>query len=783
MLQMRVDVSEGLVQMSAHAIDPNMSYIYGITLPETSIVDEHPSLTSQQEEYDSWEIHDIDLTGLPAKANHKDDSLMAPVGKIIAYEPLKREARVLIGLDPQTFQGALAETAATSGFYGSLSLAHRYKTSAVIAAASGDTVTMPPVIDKTTRKTALEVSLCRVPARPGAKVLEVCPSKAALMRQPHEYLRRFAERYGYPPPPDVPADDTSRGMVTHQLALNTPVLGAYVNDQLAPLVRERLRGIVDSAKFVRRCTISPNDATQRVTIDAGTVRMSSGTTTNNAGMPASSSSSSSSGAPSMAASSSQAPPTSHSSDSMQLDAPSSSTQDSKGKGNNNPLPTSLSKQSATPPSSNEEEKRGQASGASTESKVNDKAMDSDDPKSVMLKLHTENLAMEKRLEQYEKKEREEKKAREEESERKKKQELESTDISTQTAIAQLAEDLKMSEDHKKRALNAYAGMREVMDKAGTPPEKRLEIMSDWMAGSVAAAKKKKTTDEDEERHALHEQARAIAAHHKAKSSSAVMHGGYNDAYRGSSGASEARTSAPTYSVSSSSSSNSMALDDPVMQNARKQAKLFNVSDAEFDIQAERRAFELRMVEKSKQHGASKHEGIVEASGGASTTGRRGGGEELDLNDPEAPRKVYMSLITVTPEGKLELPSYDEVAYGGTTIEKVVKRSLTGEDIVQDVARPRLKKPWRVGLQTLFPEVFQKMVAPMQSIDSQLPERDLIKMHTLGSRNALQYIPEVVSRLRKGNYSNNFYYLDPRRRGTESMADMDIRQAPLMNDVR
>lgn len=750
-------MDDRLVRTSVR-VDPDVSYAYGIVLP--NVVSEHRSVKSQQEEYDQWEIRDIDLTGLPSLANHKGERI--PLGHVAGYEPRANEARVLLALDNDSFRGHFGEAAVTSGLYGSLSLTHKYDTDGIVKGSAVDGAVSASIV-----KRAIEVSLVDEPWRAGSHVLQVCPSKTALLRQPYEYLRRFAERYSYPNPPIVPPDPTAVGVTTAQIASNTPALRDYVCNRLAPMVRARLQTVVDNAQFVRRRAISPTRETHGVTVETGVVRMSA-----TGGVQSSFPGATVGGSNTSNSSNNGAPP----SDSMQLDAPS----------NPNVPATNASGNAAsggTPPQQAAKSADASAgapkTAATTESRVSQSNMDADDdPRAVLLKVHSRAQALEKELEKYKAQEKAQKVAEEAERARQAKEKLTSFDVNLQTAVSTLAHNMKAQPAEEQKMLEGAKKFNEVADEFGIPADKRQQMLGHMFEGTVSASKRARLAQEDEKQRELSETARAITQQLRAANTAATIHGGYHDDAM-------AADAPPTQTVPASSSS-SAAVPAPVF--VVPSSNPFGLSASDYErkkLSAEQAARMVGMTTTSTQAlGAvtGAQSGTVSAGRDAAATAGRGGRvEELDPNKPGVLRQVYESLITVNEDGTFELPSYDEVAQGGKVIERTIKRSLHGDEIAVETARARWAQPARVGMQHLFPDVFAQIVASMQPYEAPLKENELAKMAALGKMHAQQrFIPDVVSRRNKNNPSKNWRYLDPRRKGTEGLADLDIRGQPLID---
>lgn len=269
---------QGIVRMSARQLDLRKSYVYGKVLP--SVADEHENLHSEQFEYDKRDICSVDFAGLPVHINHKQ--IIKRVGCVAGYEPLpeKNEARTLLEIGSGSFEQRFAEAAVASAFYPSISLSHHFSTESEVNTSAQTGYHEPSLV---TRKQGLEVSLCAVPGRPGAEIVEVCLSRDALMQQSREYLRRLAERYNYPPPPEVPRDPHAVGNVTLQRAANVPLLSMYVDKVLHPASVHRLKTLVDNGNFLHKLTIpalgGAHTATTARTASNGIVSMSNNSST------------------------------------------------------------------------------------------------------------------------------------------------------------------------------------------------------------------------------------------------------------------------------------------------------------------------------------------------------------------------------------------------------------------------------------------------------------------------------------------------------------------------
>jgi hypothetical protein len=714
----------GRVRMSARYLDPNVSYVYGIAVP--NIRPEHPTVRSMQYEWDQFDIADVDMTNLPVLANHKEH--MEPVGYIAAYEPLKHEARVLMALNPHTFFGNFAENAVATDVYGSMSLSHDFRTKSTVAASSSATLPDGRVdsarpADVTVRKTAIEVSLCKEPARKGAKVLEYCPSKEAMLNQPREFLRRFAVKYGYPEPPVVPQHPRAVGFVTTQIARNTPALYEYVEKQLTPLVQQRLAGVVSNAKFMCTDSILPWSATPTATAGSGHVQMSTNapptTSAASSGMhidaPGSSAPSSATGAPA-----SKAPPT----NGMALDAPA-------GGG-------------AAPP-------RGLATESTTRSDVTTQAPgEVVDPAAVFAQTIANNAALKKQVDELQA----EKQAQIDAALAVKKAEeakqIKDWQIASQTWLSKTAKELKMSPDEANSFGDVKKEMDEAADALNYPLAKRADMFNKWQTSIVQASKRIKAEIEAMRDNRMMEQARIASEQMKASKSTASFHGGH-----------EQHETTRVQASSSSTSSPSSAAAAKFTQNA------FGLTEEDYKMYGP----------GSSEPNAG--EGHVNASKGATTHGRNGArtGDEIAYDDPDAIGKVYASLCKLLPDGSIELPSHEEVVFGGYVIEKRVKRSNTGAEEEFEVKTKNWKSKKNVGLQHLYPHKFAEMMDQTRNYDAKLDKPVLEKMAVTGKAHALMgIIPHVHSKLKKGNFTKNFVYTDPRRKGSEEMSYIDIAVA-------
>lgn len=740
-------VREGFVRMSAHRLDPTVSYVYGISLPNVRA--DHPTVNSQQYEWDQFEIGDVDMTGLPVLANHKDQ--MRAIGTITAYEPLRGEARVLMGLDRDSFHGKFAEAAVTTGFYGSMSLSHHFKTGATVSASTAGAT------DVVVRKTALEVSLCQEPARAGAVVLEFCPSHQALLRQPRDYLRRFAERYRYPAPPDVPAHGGGGGGggATEQIALTTPVLHDYVTHRLSPLVQERLTHLVNSAQFVRSEPILPGGAALSTTVDTGTVRMSSS-------IPGSASTPSSSNATPAA--------TPASSSSMQVDTPAAATPASMSTSQSVPKAPSgggSSNSMALDPPSQPASSSSAPKSTSTETTTRvDADAAANDPAAMMAMLHARTMAMEKQLEDYKARERAQREATEQETRRRESEKIKADELAEQVSLSVIAENLKMDAAQKQRLLDGHKRIGETAKKYNMPYEELQQMRNAYLETTVQASKRVRLENEEIRNERLTEQMRIINEQMKSSKSSATMHGGY---------------SMPDDSGTVSASAG--GYEPPVTPSPTPPSTPYPYK---YGLTHEdyKRHMPAGAATSSSTQDSQQSEGKVDAS--KTTVGRNGartGGNEISFDDPDAIGKAYASLCKLNSDGTVELPSYDEVACGGMVVEARVKRSADGAEQRFEVLAPRwgsLKK--RIGLQHLFPNEFKEMQKPLYDYEAKLEESLLKKMATSGKGHAaLNVIPPITSRRRKGNYQKNWFYCDPRRRGTEESAYRDIPLAEQFAD--
>jgi len=741
--------------MSARRLDPSTSYVYGISVPNVRA--EHPSLRSQQLEWDQFEIADVDMTHLPVLANHKDH--MQRVGEIAAYEPLKGEARVLMALDKDTFYGQFAEAAVSTDFYGSMSLSHHYRTSANVAASataeqasSGCAPT-----DIVTRKTAIEVSLCKQPARPGAVVLEFCPSTDALLRQPHEYLRRFAERYKYPPPPDVPMHPRARGLVTERIALNTPVLNEYVTKKLSPLVAARLTELVDNAQFVCSTPILAPAATQRATVNDGRVRMSNNAAGSNGGQ-------------SVPPTTTQTP-ASGNGNSMAVDAP-TPTQTSQSSSASTPAGNSMALDPPKSSTSTEASKRVDLGSASSATP---------DAAELLATLHANNQAMKAQLDHFMARERAAKEAEEAEKKRIAAEKVKEDDLVAQSAISHLADLNKFSAADRQRLHEARATVKASAAALGIADEQVNTLMRPMIEAMVQASKKARTDETARAEAALSEQVRIIHEQIKASKSSATMHGGMSEdrasPYLQPPSPAEGRVLASN--SSSSSSSSSMTTPDAATLSR------YGLTPEEFKRHTTV-SHSSTPASSTTTNGDDMSEGRVDASKGTATSGRGNsrlpGSEEIKADDPDAIGKVYASLCKLMPDGSVELPSYDEVAQGGFVREARVKRSADGAQQQFEVVVPRWPDKKKIGLQHLFPAAAAKMNEPLFNYEAKLDDAVLKKAVAIGkAQAAMNIIPPLQSRRRKGNYQKQFYYCDPKRRGTEEQSYMDIPPGEVFAD--
>ena len=744
---------EGLVRMSATRLNADTSYVYGISVPNVRA--NHHSVESQQYEWDRFEIGDIDMTGLPVLANHKEH--MQRVGEICAYEPLHHEARVLMALDKDTFYGQFAENAVTTDFYGSMSLSHHFKTDARIAAASGanagETSSGVAPTDVVTRKTAIEVSLCREPARPGAVVLEFCPSEKALLRQPYAYLAKFAERFKYPPPPEVPLHPSARGFVTERVALNTPPLRDYVVNQLSPLVARRLATLVDTAQFVHRNPILPPTTALNATLNEATVRMSSSTSNN---------------AMNGASTGSTPAATPVNSNAMQLDTPTTTATSGTPASTNAPSGASTTASN----SSNAMAVDTPAKSASTESSTRvdiGNSLATPSATELLATLHASNNAMKAELEAFRQRERQAREAEEQEKRRLAAEKVKESELATQTAISVIAERQKYTEDEKKKLLEATNALQTGAVRLGLPAESVQEFIAPVLETMVRASKRARQAEDEAASSALAETVRNITEQLKASKSSATMHGGMPPSQLDDRFAQSGTVSASSSSSSSVPTSSFSATTTGVSTFSRYGLSPDDIS---------------RFAPNANDGTASStQEGRVDASRGAMTAGRGNSAvDDIKPDDPDAIGKVYASLCKVNDDGTISLPSYEEVACGGITVQGRVKRSANGDEVHYNVVAPRWPDKKKIGLQHLFPGEFNKMLEPLNSYDARLDESALKKMVTIGKGHAaMSVIPPITSRRRKGSYQKDFVYCDPRRKGTEAASFIDIPPAEYFAD--
>jgi hypothetical protein len=756
---------EGIVRMSATALDPNRSYVYGIALP--NVRERHPDEMSRKKEYDKIEIHDIDMTGIDMRANHKEDDEMARIGEIVAYEPLENEARVLGVLDDDEFEGRYGEAASMIDHYGSMSLSHRYQQLATYSASSTPAL---PQQELVTSKTALEVSLCKVPARPGAEVMQVCPSQSALLRQPREFLRRFAVRYNYPLPPDVPNEpkfDSSK-FVTTRVALNTPVLEHYVRQTLSPLVQQRLHDVVNNAKFVRNITILPTTAAQRMKqprVDSGTVKMSANSNSMQTDAP-----------PPLAQQSQPTPPT----QSTQA-APTGVPVPTPAPPPSTSTPVSVPKAAGAPfgAAGNNMALDGPVGGSApptttTQSRITDMTLSpDDDPATMALKMAALNEKLQKQIDDLQAKDKAEREKRERDQRELEGAKIRDIDVSAQTAASTIAERLKMTAEERKAYDDNRAFIMSEGAKNGWSADYINKLMGGMLSSTVSASKRAKPDLENDLVAQQRAQARDLYLRLTANKTPIGVSGGYNGAPPSTPTESNASAATPAMSGGGGGSASS-ATTTP-----RSYPSYFGLSAQDYSIAEERERWAREQQRKQQEQQQQRTttvvvEGTVNASSRTATTTTGGGeNEEWTPDTPDVLRKVWISGVTQNEDGTLNMPSLGWVARGGDIEVAIEKRSASGEMIQQVSIQPRWKEPVRVGPQHLFPEKIAEEFKIFNTKDANPDQKLLVNMARLGKLHEQRnIIPKFQSRRREP--SRNWRYMDKRWIGKEEDGDVVVR---------
>jgi hypothetical protein len=775
-------IREGLVRMSATALDPNRSYVYGIALPNVRSF--HPDDTSRKKEYDKNEIQEIDMTGIDMRANHKDDDVMHRIGEIVAYEPLNNEARVLGVLDDDEFEGQYGEAAAMIDYYGSMSLTHRHKTVATYSASSTQ---QSPQQELIISKTALEVSLCKVPAREGAQVVEVCPSERALLRQPREFLRRFAVRYNYPLPPEVPHEPkfSSSKFVTTKVALNTPVLENYVKKTLSPLVQQRLHNVVNNAKFVRNITIMPSPATQHLKrlVGTGVVKMSA--SANSMQIDGGSGGGAPTPTPTQQSNPTQPTPTptstagSSAPTSAPTGAPPLAAIGSGGAPPGTKLPTANSG-APTPAAGGangmalDPPTPQQPGGTTTQTRSSDMTLSpDDDPLTMAIKFAAMNEKLQQRVNEMEQRDIKERERREREQRELEVAKIRDLDLSAQTAASTIAEKLKMSPEERKLYDDNRAFIIAEGAKNNWSADYINKLMGGMLSATVSASKRAKPDLEHDQEAQQRAAARDLYLRFTANKTPIALSGGYNSVTPPTT---QPSTPAPTPILTPMSSSSSSTSSTP--STPKTYPSYFNLSQQDYTLAEERQRWEQEQARKrqEQQQRVVVTEGTVSASRTATTTtGGAGDQEEWTPETPDVIRKVWLSGVVVNEDGTLTLPSQSWVARGGDVEVAIEKRSANGEMITQTSIQPRWKEPVKVGPQHLFPDKVAEALKILQQPDANPDESLLTNMARLGKMHEQRnIIPKFTSRRREP--SRNWYYIDKRWRGKEDEGNIVVTAA-------
>lgn len=207
-----------------------LGYAMGYTVPR------HQTDASACTEYTMDEALAISMKGIGSEIEHGGP--WTTIGEVVGYRPMPEHGKVevLIEFPPSDSPHSIyAKNSLLSAHYCDLSLQHEFG------------------LDDTTgriKKRVIEVSVCREGARAGSHIIELFPSQALLNCQTHEFLRIFANRYGYPAPPQLSgfADDEQLKLAS---VVESKELDNYVNNTLWPRVAQRRKALLVLNGYIR----------------------------------------------------------------------------------------------------------------------------------------------------------------------------------------------------------------------------------------------------------------------------------------------------------------------------------------------------------------------------------------------------------------------------------------------------------------------------------------------------------------------------------------------------
>lgn len=215
-------------------LNESSTYLLGYAMGY--VVPQHQTDASACTEYTMDEALSISMKGIGSEVEHGGP--WTTVGEVAGYRPMPEHGKVevLLEFPPSDSPHSIyAKNSLLSAYYCDLSLQHEFGTD-----------------DATGRikKTAIEVSICREGARPGSHIVELFPSQALLNCQTHEFLRIFANRYGYPAPPPLPGFEDEEQLKLASV-VESKVLDDYVNKTLWPRVAQRRKWLLALNGYIR----------------------------------------------------------------------------------------------------------------------------------------------------------------------------------------------------------------------------------------------------------------------------------------------------------------------------------------------------------------------------------------------------------------------------------------------------------------------------------------------------------------------------------------------------
>jgi len=210
-------------------LNEDCSYLAGWAVP--NLLDEHAEKMSAANEYSKEEGARSDFRGIDTWIEHKGER--SRIGVVRGYQSGDHIETVLEMPPDSSIASIWGKNGLFFGHFKDLSLQHRWS-----SYKGSNEVT----------KEALEVSICKEGARDGSHITQFYPSRRLLNCQSAMSLAAYAERYGYPAPPELPG--VSHDDLRWHDVRNTPALAEYVEHILGPAVQSRRTSLLKLSGYI-----------------------------------------------------------------------------------------------------------------------------------------------------------------------------------------------------------------------------------------------------------------------------------------------------------------------------------------------------------------------------------------------------------------------------------------------------------------------------------------------------------------------------------------------------